>query len=60
MDKPARPKDTFYLFRRERTSGEGYEYIQHLISPSHDDGLSTRLVIQSTLGEVKRFLISRK
>ena len=41
MDKPAKPKDTFYLFRRERTSGEGYEYIQHLISPSHDDGLST-------------------
>lgn len=41
MDKPAKPKDTFYLFRRERTQGEGYEYIQHLISPSHDDGLST-------------------
>lgn len=41
MDKPAKPKDTFYLFRRKRTSGEGYEYIQHLISPSHDDGLST-------------------
>lgn len=41
MNKPAKPKDTFYLYRRERTSGEGYEYIQHLISPSHDDGLST-------------------
>lgn len=41
MDKPAKPKDTFYLFRRKRTQGEGYEYIQHLISPSHDDGLST-------------------
>lgn len=25
MDKPAKPKDTFYLFRRERTQGEGYE-----------------------------------
>lgn len=52
MDKPAKPKDTFYLFRRERTSGEGYEYIQHLISPSHDDGYQ-RLVIQSTLGDYK-------
>lgn len=41
MDKPAKPKDTFYLFRRERTHGVGYEYIQHLVSPSHDDGLST-------------------
>lgn len=41
MDKPAKPKDTFYLFRRERTNGVGYEYIQHLVSPSHDDGLST-------------------
>lgn len=41
MDKPVKPKDTFYLFRRKRTQGEGYEYIQHLISPSHDDGLST-------------------
>ena len=41
MDKQAKPKDTFYLFRRKRTQGEGYEYIQHLISPSHDDGLST-------------------
>ena len=41
MDKPAKPKDIFYLYRRERKDGEGYEYIQHLISPSHDDGLST-------------------
>lgn len=46
MDKPAKPKDTFYLFRRERTHGVGYEYIQ-------------RLVTQNTLGEVKHFLISR-
>lgn len=25
MDKPAKPKDTFYLFRRERKEQEGYE-----------------------------------
>lgn len=41
MDKPAKPKDTFYLFRRERKEQEGYEYIQHIVSPSHDNGLST-------------------
>ena len=26
MDKPAKPKDTFYLFRRKRKEQEGYEY----------------------------------
>lgn len=41
MDKPAKPKDTFYLFRRKREGQEGYEYIQHIVSQSHDDGLST-------------------
>lgn len=41
MDKPLKPKDTFYLFRRKRKEGEGYEYIQHVVSPSHNDGLST-------------------
>lgn len=41
MDKPLKRKDTFYLFRRERKEGEGYEYIQHVVSPSHNDGLST-------------------
>lgn len=41
MDKPAKPKDTFYLFRRKRKEQEGYEYIQHIVSPSHDNGLST-------------------
>ena len=41
MDKPAKPKDTFYLFRRERKEQEGYEYIQHIVSSSHDNGLST-------------------
>ena len=41
MYKPAKPKDTFYLFRRERKEQEGYEYIQHIVSPSHDNGLST-------------------
>lgn len=41
MDKPAKPKDTFYLFRRKRKNAEGYEYIQHIVSPSHDNGLST-------------------
>lgn len=25
MDKPAKPKDTFYLFRRERKEQDGYE-----------------------------------
>lgn len=34
-------KQQFYLFRRNRRDGnKGYEYIQHLVSPSHDDGLS--------------------
>lgn len=41
MDKPAKPKDTFYLFKRKRKEQEGYEYIQHIVSPSHDNGLST-------------------
>lgn len=41
MNKPAKPKDMFYLFRRERKEQEGYEYIQHIVSPSHDNGLST-------------------
>lgn len=41
MDKPLKRKDTFYLFRRKRKEGEGYEYIQHVVSPSHNDGLST-------------------
>ena len=41
MDKPAKPKDKFYLFRRERKEQEGYEYIQHIVSTSHDNGLST-------------------
>lgn len=41
MDKPAKPKDTFYLFRRKREGQEGYEYIPHIVSQSHDDGLST-------------------
>lgn len=34
-------KQKFFLFRRNRKDGnKGYEYIQYLVSPSHDDGLS--------------------
>lgn len=34
-------KRNFYLFRRTRRDGkQGYEYIQHLVSPSQDIGLS--------------------
>lgn len=34
-------KHEFYLFRRKRSGeNEGYEYIQYLVSSSHDAGLS--------------------
>lgn len=33
-------KQRFFLFRRKRDNHEGYEYIQHMTSPSHDGGLS--------------------
>lgn len=33
-------KQNFFLFRRKRKDGDGYEYIQHLVSPSCDNGLS--------------------
>ena len=33
-------KQKFFLFRRKRLNHEGYEYIQHMISPSHNGGLS--------------------
>lgn len=41
MKKEAKPKSLLYLFRRKRKNAEGYEYIQHIVSPSHDEGLST-------------------
>ena len=33
-------KQRFFLFRRKRDDYEGYEYIQHMTSPSYDSGLS--------------------
>lgn len=33
-------KQRFFLFRRKRDNQEGYEYIQHMTSPSHDGVLS--------------------
>lgn len=33
-------KSNFYLFRRKRKDGKGYEYIQHIVSVSIDRGLS--------------------
>lgn len=38
-------EEKFFLFRTERWDGvEGYFYIQHLISPSHDNGLSASAI----------------
>lgn len=33
-------KQRYFLFRRKRDNAEGFEYIQHMTSPSHDEGLS--------------------
>lgn len=33
-------KQRFFLFRSKRDDYEGYWYIQHMTSPSHDGGLS--------------------
>lgn len=33
-------KQDFFLFRRKRRDGKGYEYIQYLTSASHDEGLT--------------------
>lgn len=33
-------KQRFFLFRRKREDYDGYYYIQHMTSPSHDSGLT--------------------
>lgn len=59
MDKPAKPKDTFYLLEEKEPTEKDMNIFNILFLRAMMTAYQ-RLTIQSTLGEVKRFLISRK